>query len=83
MTYKRPELCEMLNIEFPVILAPMFLVSDVNMVIAALKSGITAAIPALNYRELNLMRSAIREIKAKANEPVWNEFDSEQVQFQV
>lgn len=66
---KRPALCEMLNIDFPVIAAPMFLVSNEAMTIAAIKSGITAAIPALNYRELDGLRAAIREIKQAAGGP--------------
>ena len=44
---------ELLNIDFPVILAPMFLVSNTEMIIAALNSGITGAIPALNFRSIN------------------------------
>jgi len=41
---------KLLGIDYPIIMAPMFLVSTVDMVIAALENGITAAIPALNYR---------------------------------
>jgi len=59
----RPYLCEKLGIKHPIILAPMFLVSNTEMVVAALKSGITAAIPALNYRSTEALRDAIRSIK--------------------
>ena len=69
MSNFRPRLCEMLNIDFPIIAAPMFLVSNVDMTVAAIKSGITAAIPALNYRELKQLREAIREIKSRADGP--------------
>lgn len=59
----------MMGIKYPVIMAPMFLVSNVPMVLAALESGITAAIPALNYRTDNEFRAAIAEIKSKTDKP--------------
>lgn len=65
----RPALCEMLNIEFPVIMAPMFLVSNEAMIIEGIKAGITGAIPALNYRTTDELRAAIRRIKAAVNGP--------------
>lgn len=60
---------KMMGIKYPVIMAPMFLVSNTQMVIVALESGITAAIPALNYRTDAELRSAIAEIKSKTNKP--------------
>ena len=65
----KAKLCELLGIEFPVIMAPMFLVSDEEMIIEAIKSGITGAIPALNYRNTDDLRRAIRKIKSQANGP--------------
>lgn len=41
----------------------MFLVSNTAMVIQAMKSGIAGCIPALNYRTLNDLRAAIKELK--------------------
>lgn len=66
---KRPALCEILNIDFPVIMAPMFLVSNDKMIIEAVKSGITGAIPALNYRTTDELRSAIKGIQAAVDGP--------------
>jgi nitronate monooxygenase len=66
---KKPELCQMLGIEFPVIMAPMFLVSNKEMVVEAIKSGITGAIPALNYRDVEELRTAIRDIKKETGGP--------------
>ena len=63
------KLCDLLGIEFPVIMAPMFLVSDENMIIEAINSGITGAIPALNYRNTDELRRAIRKIKTEAKGP--------------
>lgn len=62
-------LTDILDIEYPIIMAPMFLVSNVVMVKAALNSGITGAIPALNYRTVEELRSAIQEIKNHSDKP--------------
>lgn len=60
---------KMLGIEYPVIAAPMFLISNTKMVIAALQNGITAAFPALNYRSDAELRAAIAEIRAATSKP--------------
>ncbi len=65
----RPTLCDLLGIEYPVIAAPMFLVSNTKMTIAALQSGISAAIPALNYRTDAELRHAIETIRAASPKP--------------
>jgi nitronate monooxygenase len=62
-------LTELLDIEYPVIAAPMFLISNTKMTIAALNNGISAAFPALNYRTDAELRSAIETIKAASNKP--------------
>jgi nitronate monooxygenase len=41
---------EMLNIEFPMIMAPMFLVSNEAMMVSGMDAGIAATFPTLNYR---------------------------------
>ena len=60
---------KMLGIDYPVIVAPMFLVSNTKMIKAALQNGVTAAFPALNYRTDKELRSAIQEIKTFSNKP--------------
>ena len=65
----KPKLCTLLNIEFPVIMAPMFLVSNEAMIIEGIKAGITGAIPALNYRTIDELRAAIRHIKTTVDGP--------------
>ena len=60
-------LTKMLNIKFPIIMAPMFLVSNTKMILAALNNGITGAFPALNYRTEKELREAVREIKSKSS----------------
>lgn len=65
----KPALTQLLDIEFPLIVAPMFLVSNQAMVLAALNAGVTSAIPALNYRTVEELRSAIRGIKTASSKP--------------
>jgi nitronate monooxygenase len=61
---KPQNLTTLLNIQYPIIMAPMFLVSNTKMVIEAMQSGIAGCIPALNYRTLDELRLAIKELKA-------------------
>mgnify|MGYP000117537097 FL=1 len=58
------QLTQLLKIKYPIIQAPMFLVSNTAMVIEAMKGGIAGCIPALNYRTLDELREAIKELKA-------------------
>ena len=60
----KTKLTQLLSIKYPIIQAPMFLVSNTAMVIEAMKSGIAGCIPALNYRSLDDLRAAIIELKA-------------------
>ncbi len=55
--------------DFPIIMAPMFLISNATMVKSALDHGITGAIPALNYRTDAEFRAAIDEIRAHSSKP--------------
>lgn len=58
------KLTELLNINHPIIQAPMFLVSNTAMVKEAMKCGIAGCIPALNYRTLEELKSAVNELKS-------------------
>ena len=60
----KPTLQELLQIEHPIIMAPMFLVSNVAMSIKGMEQGIATCIPALNYRSLEGLRIACKELKA-------------------
>lgn len=57
-------LSKLLKLKHPIIQAPMFLVSNTAMVIEAMNGGIAGCIPALNYRTLDELRNALRELKA-------------------
>ena len=56
-------LTERLNIRYPVIMAPMFLVSNTKMLIEANKAGITGAVPALNFRTVKDFRKALENLQ--------------------
>ena len=64
------DLTKMLGIQFPIIQAPMFLVSNTKMVVEACKAGITGCIPAMNYRTISELRTAIQEIKSECDGPI-------------
>ncbi|UKN02450.1 nitronate monooxygenase [Paracrocinitomix mangrovi] len=63
----KPSLTEILNIEYPIIMAPMFLVSNAKMLIAGANNGIATCIPALNYRTDEEFRAALDEIRSKTD----------------
>ncbi|GAB1444514.1 MAG: nitronate monooxygenase [Cyclobacteriaceae bacterium] len=60
---------QILGIKYPIIMAPMFLISNTKMIKAALDNGITAAFPALNYRTDKELRAAIQDIKSHTDKP--------------
>lgn len=51
-------------------MAPMFLISNADMLIEAIKSGITGCIPAHNYRTDSEFKDAIKMIRKKASGPI-------------
>lgn len=60
---------DLIPVDYPIIMAPMFLVSNTAMIKAALDAGITAAFPALNYRTDKEFRDAIDDIRKHTNKP--------------
>jgi nitronate monooxygenase len=56
-------LISLLQIKKPLIMAPMFLVSNTKMVIEGMKAGVAGCIPALNYRTLEDLRASIIELR--------------------
>ncbi len=61
---KQKSLTQLLDIRYPIIMAPMFLVTNTSMMIEALNSGIAACIPALNFRTNHDFKKAIQKIRA-------------------
>ena len=61
------KLTDILGVKHPIIMAPMFLVTNTKMMITALNCDIAACIPALNYRTDEELRTAIKEMREKTN----------------
>ncbi|MCB0365323.1 MAG: nitronate monooxygenase [Bdellovibrionaceae bacterium] len=55
---------------YPIIGAPMFLVSNVPMVVAVSESGGLGTFPSLNYRPIEEYKKALQEMKAKTSKPI-------------
>lgn len=60
---------ELLGIDFPVIMAPMFLVTNTDMVVEAAEAGIAGCIPALNFRTIEELEAGLKEIKSRTDKP--------------
>ncbi len=61
---------QLLNVRYPIIGAPMFLVSNVDMVVAISEAGGLGTFPSLNYRPIEAYREALREIKSRTKKPI-------------
>ncbi len=61
---------KMLGIQYPIIGAPMFLVSNVDMVVAISEAGGIGTFPTLNYRPAENVKKALQEIKARTKKPI-------------
>lgn len=58
------QLSELLDIEFPLIMAPMFLVSNEAMVEAAIDQGIAGAFPSLNFRNEGELEKVLKNLSS-------------------
>lgn len=67
MNLKTP-LCEHAKIDFPMIMAPMFLVSNEAMIKAAIKNGIMGVFPTLNFRNEGELKSLLTTLKKYQSE---------------
>jgi nitronate monooxygenase len=56
-------LSKILDIRYPIIMAPMFLVTNNKMMIEALNNGIAACIPALNFRTTQDLDNALNQLE--------------------
>jgi nitronate monooxygenase len=61
---------KMMNIQYPIIGAPMFLVSNADMVVAISEAGGIGTVPSLNYRPEEKFTEALREIKSRTKKPI-------------
>lgn len=61
---------QMLNIQYPIIGAPMFLVSNADMVVAISEAGGIGTLPSLNYRPEQKFDEVLKEIKSRTKKPI-------------
>lgn len=57
-----------LHIDFPMIMAPMFLVSNAEMMKAGMRCGIMSTFPTLNYRKKGELDTVLKELNAYADQ---------------
>ncbi|MFG1505064.1 NAD(P)H-dependent flavin oxidoreductase [Halobacteriovorax sp. ZH5_bin.2] len=62
-------LTETFNIKYPIIMAPMFLVTSIDMLVEASKAGIMGCIPALNWRTPEEFEEGLKELKERCEGP--------------
>ncbi|MBL0102899.1 MAG: hypothetical protein IPP51_03560 [Bacteroidetes bacterium] len=55
---------ETLNLRFPLVMASMFLVTNVPMLKAGMEAGILACFPSLNFRKEGELDSVLKELNA-------------------
>jgi len=65
----KTKITEMLGIEFPVIAAPMFLVSNPELVAAVSEAGGLGTFPALNYRTPEQFEEGLKIVKSLTDKP--------------
>lgn len=61
---------ELMKVRFPIIAAPMFLVSNEDLVVAASEAGGIGTFPALNYRPIEKYQEALKNIKGRTQKPI-------------
>ena len=60
---------EMFDLDYPIVAAPMFLVSYPDLVVGACEAGAMGAFPAPNFRTHEEFIAAVKEIKSRTDKP--------------
>ena len=58
-----------LGLRYPIVCAPMFLISNKEMIVACAEAGILGAMPSLNARTLEGLRADLEWIRARTSGP--------------
>lgn len=64
------EFSKLFNIQYPIIAAPMFLVSNEDIVAKASEAGGIGTFPALNYRPIEQYDAVLKKIKQRTQKPI-------------
>ncbi len=67
---KKTDFTELLGIKIPIIAAPMFLVSNEDIVVSASECGGIGTFPSLNYRPASEFKNALSSIKKRTKKPI-------------
>ena len=59
------EFTKLMKCRYPIVAAPMFLVSNVDLVVAVAEAGGVGTFPALNFRPIDKYAEALREIRRR------------------
>lgn len=66
----KTKMTDILNISLPIIGAPMFLVSNEDMVVEISEAGGIGTFPSLNYRPIENYDKALKEIRRRTQKPI-------------
>ncbi len=58
-----------LGLRYPIVAAPMFIISNKEMLLACAEAGILGAMPSLNARTLDKLRSDLEWLRARTDKP--------------
>lgn len=70
MSKVRTKLTDLLGIQVPIIGAPMFLVSNEDMVVEISEAGAIGTFPALNFRPIANYQKALQDIRQRTSKPI-------------
>ncbi|MBL9021573.1 MAG: nitronate monooxygenase [Myxococcales bacterium] len=65
----RTGLADKLGLRYPIVCAPMFIISNKEMIVAAAEAGILGTMPSLNLRTREEFRAALEWIRSKTDKP--------------
>ncbi|MFO0547817.1 MAG: nitronate monooxygenase [Polyangiaceae bacterium] len=65
----RTPLSDKLGLRYPIVCAPMFIISNKEMIVAAAEAGILGTMPSLNLRTKESFREALSWIRARTDKP--------------
>jgi len=65
----RTPLAERIGLRYPIVCAPMFIISNKEMIVAAAEAGVLGAMPSLNLRTREEFREALAWIRQRTERP--------------
>ena len=70
MTAFHTPLSKRLNLKYPIVCAPMFIISNKEMIVAAAEAGILGSMPSLNARTPEQLKADLEWIRQKTDKPI-------------